>query len=738
MRGSAPIFIMLVLVASLHGATLTVDDDGPGDYADIQSAVQAAKKGDTILLADGVYRGPKNRRITFDGKALTVTSRNGPERCIMDCELKAQGFYLYGTGCVVEGITVINGWDASGAGIYCDDKTSATIRNCIIRDNACSREGAGVFCGSRSQVVITDCIICSNVSEDLGGGIRSEYANLTLDHCLIAYNRASSGGGLSCGGTSPQVIGCTFVRNVATTDGGGVQCGLTPLTLLQCVFLENRAGRLGGGLCLDGSEGKVVNCTLAGNTAEGAGGLYCSGGGSVQLINSILANHVACAVDISWPKSAIIQGCLFHNNQLGDVYSEGTATTGADHIDALRTENRGNRAGDPHFAVPGDVRLTSASPCIEGGIDELGIETPATDLDGNPRIIDAGGGTPAMDIGACEYDPRTPSIAISTEIVEFVRKPDGPEPEPVRLMIGHGGGGQLNWRIDCNCPWLRVEPASGVAADAPSEVTLSVDTANLPRGMYQTIVEVRDPQAVNSPRRTLVILKVQGALAVPGRYSKIQDAIDASVEGETVEVRPGVYQESLVLRKPIRLVGVGGPILTAPPSYPGIDIQISGCTVSGFEVRGGSTGIYVGSSDNRITDNKVQGSREGLLINGSSNTLLNNEIADCSESGLYLFTGGNTLQSNQMHGSPCNFRFSWVTRVQGRPVIDDVDTTNTVDGEPIYYLVGQSNVTIGPEANAGCVVAIDCRNIQIIGQTLQHNAYGVYFANTTDSQIADC
>lgn len=84
-------FLLLVLLAlpeaDSRAATYLVRPDGTGDFPNIQSAIDAARTGDTIELADGVFRGEGNRDIDYRGLAITVRSRSGdPESCTIDCE----------------------------------------------------------------------------------------------------------------------------------------------------------------------------------------------------------------------------------------------------------------------------------------------------------------------------------------------------------------------------------------------------------------------------------------------------------------------------------------------------------------------------------------------------------------------------------------------------------------------------------------------------------------------------
>ena len=200
-----------------------VDDDAKGDpgpgnpvisdpnengswehpFDSIQDAIYWAATGAVITVLDGNYTGPGNRGISFEGKAITLRSQNGPENCIIDCEYVARGFrFSWGEGpdSVLEGFTISNGNAYAdeglyGGGIYCD-MGSPTIKGCIVK---------------KSQA-------------EMGGGIYLDFSSAILENCAIVENRAfQDGGGLMCWKSSPTLINCTIGNN--SPDGLHVAYG---------------------------------------------------------------------------------------------------------------------------------------------------------------------------------------------------------------------------------------------------------------------------------------------------------------------------------------------------------------------------------------------------------------------------------------------------------------------------------------------------------------------------------
>lgn len=166
-RCSWLVIIGLLLPTALAATIIHV----PADESTIQAGIDAAVDGDTVLIADGLYTGPGNRDIDFEGKTILVTSENGAEATIIDCggtSVEAHRAFHFHKGerpqTLVRGLTIRGGYFAweYGGGILCEH-ASPTIADCIFEGNVAYHGGA-VYCADSSAARILNSLFVDNTA----------------------------------------------------------------------------------------------------------------------------------------------------------------------------------------------------------------------------------------------------------------------------------------------------------------------------------------------------------------------------------------------------------------------------------------------------------------------------------------------------------------------------------------------------------------------------------------------
>lgn len=265
-RAFSNIVLLLAITASAQAMTHLV----PDDYPTIQSAINAAVNGDTVVVADGVYTGDGNRDIDFLGKAITVKSENGPENCVIDCngtETEPHRAFCLDTNSKIIGFTIIKGDAEEGGAIYCEHESPMVI-NCVLRNNSAQREGGAIYCCNSNPTII-NCVISDNLSKGSnwmfgGGGIYASSSNINVINSKINKNSASYGGGINCQQYSNLTVeACIINDNLAEAEGGW----------------GKDSGYGGGICCCEGSSLNIIDSTICNNIAKGGD----SGGGGISF-----------------------------------------------------------------------------------------------------------------------------------------------------------------------------------------------------------------------------------------------------------------------------------------------------------------------------------------------------------------------------------------------------------------------------------------------------------------------
>jgi hypothetical protein len=265
----------------------------PGDYSTIQAGINAASTGDTVLVADGTYIGFGNRNLNFSGKAITVSSANGPANCIIDCEGFFRGVHFQtseGPDSIIQGFTIRQGSADTGGGICCEGGASPTITGNVISENS-AVSGAGIYC-QNSYAVISDNTITGNSAEDDGGGILCSGGAPEITSNEITGNDAYfTGGGIRCGYSSAVITGNTVSGNSVNQSGAGIYCNAGSVTISGNTITDNMSQGRGGGIACNACSPSIEGNTIEENWAGyGGGGIHCEYGGPVVLNTTISGN----------------------------------------------------------------------------------------------------------------------------------------------------------------------------------------------------------------------------------------------------------------------------------------------------------------------------------------------------------------------------------------------------------------------------------------------------------------
>jgi len=282
------------------------------------------------------------------------------------------------------------------------------------------------------------------------------------------------------------------------------------------------------------------------------------------------------------------------------------------------------------------------------------------------------------------------------------------------------------------------------------------------------------------------------AVKVPRDFPTIQEAIDTTNLGiyggeATIRVSNGTYNEyDLLMQNMLTSLTLAGEnsrttIISGDPSFAGVCANTDNVTVKGLTIQNSYVGIELWGDNCIVSSNNITNNMYGISVSGycnntvrdnivsensggsgirlqwsSGNTIINN-TSSSNKYGLYLAAANKTLVSDNTITN--NYYGIWLTvssddiltnntltgntygfGVQGDTLpefIHDIDTTNTVDGKPIYYLINQSNLVIDPTnfTNAGYLGLVNSTDVTVRDLNLSKSIQGVMFAHTKDSTI---
>ncbi len=454
-------------------------------FTNINDALDVAAAGDTILVAEGIYKPDQGDSVTEGDRTAS-------------CELKG-GVNLYGGYAGYGNInpngrnpkqypTIISGdLDEDDMGMLYRNENSYQVIRAI---------------GADSETVVLDGFVIEAGQADgpafynAGGGIYASGINLILIRCSINNNAAGIGGGIYCENGTLSMFNCMVTGNKSLIYGGGLYSYSTTTDMTNCLIVGNSAAQaeiFGGSAVYNlGGDMTISNCTIADNRAPN--------GMAITSFTWFLPKFV----------DFIVNNSILYNggNEILTNHMTGVSIFNTDIQDGWAGTGSGNIDTDPLFVEngflglnemwnDGDYQLQKSSLCIDQG-DNLLLPQDVTDLDGDsdtsePLPVDVNDTNriknAIVDMGAYEQEVSVtpePNGPVSSNDVVYNVPYVSPGYPPVNLS----GSTSLTFNMNFQAT-LRVEIEAASAAGGTWSAWFDPDPGLVGPGEVTVNVEIR-------------------------------------------------------------------------------------------------------------------------------------------------------------------------------------------------------------------------------------------------------
>ena len=212
-------------------------------------------------------------------------------------------------------------------------------------------------------------------------------------------------------------------------------------------------------------------------------------------------------------------------------------------------------------------------------------------------------------------------------------------------------------------------------------------------------------------------------------YVKIQEAIDDAKKGDTIDISPGEYFETLLIDKSVIIKGHDGTIIHPRNASENqnslIYISAENCTIENLTLENSQyyknlMGININSSDTIIKGNKISKFEYGIYLkdevrNGHVYTgieIAENEVSNNSY-GIYLYANA---ENN---------------------IIEQNDVIDNIDGITVYYFLNNTirNNFVFSNSQYGIYLNINSDANVVNNNICTENRYGIRFKGVSYNEI---
>ena len=690
-----------VFVGGVEGETYYVDDDaGEGGngtednpFETIQEAIDAADDGDILYILQGTYneRIDTNKSLTIEGE-----DRNGTYIDMLFFEESDQNILFNFT---MEHVTfekdshdnVISNCSFIGDG-YEAIELRGSNRN---RINNCSMNTTGYygFVMRESQGNLVENCSIMNHGILLGGEsiqdyITNDFHNNTVNgKDLVVLKNYTS---FSFQNPVGQLIvancsdGEISRLNISNTDTGVHIAYSKNITIRDSVITNCNSN----GLRLEASDNcSVVNCTLSSN------------GDGMMLVHT---------------NDSMISTCTFTRNQWGDggvaLY---LAYSSRNNIsDCIITDHHGKFATGIMIIFSSTWNIVSNCTIRNNSIDQ-GI---FISQESNHNLINnctISGNDVGVKIRSSSWNNSVHNCSI-TDTLEYGMNAEG---------NGNVVNATDNWWGHNSGPYHPQNNSNGKGENVTDYIEF--DPWIGMKNVTGNTLYVDDDAGEG------------GDGTEDNPFNSIQEAIDAAEEGDRVEVREGQYNEAIFINKTLQINGENKSttVINSRDIRDAVTLNSGNVSISNFTLKSaslnGGTGVYIASDFNKIYDNTFSDSKYGISSrNSENNTIENNLFVNCSTGVEILRTNSTTVIGNSFNSTiHAAIAIAWSENitVSENSMIDcglvlvgktlrqwnshSISTTNTVNGNPVYYLTNSQNIKV--PADAGQVILSNCSDVKV-------------------------
>ena len=423
-------------------------------FATIDKAITTAVAGDTIYVASGTYQTTTQ----YGPNLLATMIGTGESRddVVIDSDGTYRTLRIASTG-TVKHMTIIGNanYKADKGGAV--EMTGGLLEDCVVKNgtasNASNPEGGNVYVASDG--VISNCEIFGGKAKRRAGNVYVEKGTVVNCNIHDGYSESDAGNLYMVHGL---VSKCTIADGQAKGDGGNIrwydnadgQIADCVISNGQIVAVQDSDGKYpekkGANIFLKGS-GKLTRCKVLGGSYLDAGyncGSLCvyyssaavedcliegsECGGALLAGTTYIYNTTIIANDKygiwSWGDGKNFHNTILFGNMLDGANKDYTGNKpkadAAVFGLAVTTSGGVFKSGEYSDGVilledssafadyaNGDYHPVKGSILVDAGTADPRADASATDLDGNPRVVNA------IDIGCYEYQPVDFTVSFS-------------------------------------------------------------------------------------------------------------------------------------------------------------------------------------------------------------------------------------------------------------------------------------------------------------------------------------